>query len=69
MNEFKQIHQQANKAAAIDVLHAFYAKWDKSYNHVIRNLKDIKPDLLVFYNYPKLLIILSRSELQFTLPT
>ena len=53
MNEFKQIHQQANKAAAVDVLHAFYAKWDKSYNHVIRNLKDIKLDLLVFYNYPK----------------
>ena len=53
MNEFKQIHQQANKAAAVDVLHAFYAKWDKSYNHVIRNLKDIEPDLLVFYNYPK----------------
>ena len=53
MNEFKQIHQQANKAAAVDVLHAFYAKWNKSYNHVIRNLKDIKPDLLVFYNYPK----------------
>ena len=26
MNEFKQIYQQANKAAAIDVLHAFYAK-------------------------------------------
>ena len=53
MNEFKQIHQQANKAAAIDVLHAFYAKWNKSYNHVIRNLKDIELDLLVFYNYPK----------------
>ena len=69
MDEFKQIHQQANEAAAVDVLHAFYAKWDKSYNHVIRNLKDIKPDLLVCYNYPKLLIILSRSELQFTLPT
>ena len=53
MNEFKQIHQQANKAVAVDVLHAFYAKWNKSYNHVIRNLKDIEPDLLVFYNYPK----------------
>ncbi|GFP09800.1 IS256 family transposase [Lactobacillus helveticus] len=53
MNEFKQIHQQANKAAAVDVLHAFYAKWDKSYNHVIRNPKDIEPDRLVFYNYPK----------------
>ena len=46
MNEFKQVHQQANKAAAVDVLHAFYAKWNKSYNRVIRNLKDIKPDLL-----------------------
>ncbi|MFJ6923163.1 MAG: IS30 family transposase, partial [Lactobacillus gallinarum] len=42
-----------DKTAAIDVLHAFYAKWNKSYNHVIRNLKDIEPDLLVFYNYPK----------------
>ncbi|PAK95160.1 IS256 family transposase, partial [Lactobacillus kefiranofaciens] len=53
MNEFKQIHQQANKVAAVDVLHDFYVKWNKSYNHVIRNLKDIEPDLLVFYNYPK----------------
>ena len=26
MNEFKQIHQQPNKEAAIKVLHAFYAK-------------------------------------------
>ena len=42
-----------DKTAAIDVLHAFYAKWNKSYNHVIRNLKDIEPALLVFYNYPK----------------
>ena len=63
MNEFKQIHQQANKAAAIDVLHAFYAKWNKSYNHVIRNLKDIEPTCW------SSIIILSRSELQFTLPT
>ena len=23
------------------------------YNYVIRNLKDIEPDLLVFYSYPK----------------
>ena len=42
-----------DKTAAIDVLHAFYAKWNKSYNHVIRNLKDIESDLMVFYNYPK----------------
>ena len=53
MNEFKQIHQQPNKEAAINVLHAFYDKWNKAYNHVIKNLKEIEPDLLVFYNYPK----------------
>ena len=53
MNEFKQIHQQPNKEAAIKVLHAFYDKWNRAYNHVIRNLKDIEPDLLVFYSYPK----------------
>ncbi len=49
----RNICAKANKAAAVDVLHAFYAKWNKSYNRVIRNLKDIEPDLLVFYNYPK----------------
>ena len=35
------------------VLHAFYDKWNRAYNHVIRNLKEIEPDLLVFYSYPK----------------
>lgn len=44
MNEFKQIHQQPN---------VFYDKWNRAYNHVIRNLKGIEPDLLVFYDYPK----------------
>ena len=53
MNEFKQIHQQPNKEAAIKVLHVFYDKWNRAYNHVIRNLKGIEPDLLVFYDYPK----------------
>ena len=53
MNEFKQIHQQPNKEAAIKILHAFYDKWNRAYNHVIRNLKEIEPDLLVFYSYPK----------------
>lgn len=53
MNEFKQIHQQPNKEAAIKVLDAFYDKWNRAYNHVIRNLKEIEPDLLVFYSYPK----------------
>ena len=53
MNDFNQIHRQPNKTAAVQTLHAFYDKWNKAYNHVIRNLKDIEPDLLVFYNYPK----------------
>ena len=25
----------------------------RAYSHVIRNLKEIEPDLLVFYSYPK----------------
>ena len=53
MNEFKQVHQQTNKEEAAAVLHDFYTKWGKVYSHVIRSLKDIEPDLLVFYNYPK----------------
>ncbi|WP_251717898.1 IS256 family transposase [Lactobacillus agrestimuris] len=53
MNDFKQIHKQPDKTAAARTLHVFYDKWNKSYSHVIRNLKDIEPDLLVFYNYPK----------------
>ena len=52
MNSSK-FHQQPNKEAAIQVLHAFYDKWNRAYNHVIRNLKEIEPDLLVFYSYPK----------------
>ena len=52
MNEFKQVHQQTNKEEATAVLHDFYTKWGKVYSHVIRSLKDIEPDLLVFYNYP-----------------
>ncbi|WP_423241571.1 transposase, partial [Lactobacillus crispatus] len=53
MNEFKQIHQQTSKKEAAAVLHKFYAKWNKAYSHVIKGLKEIEPDLLVFYNYPK----------------
>ena len=53
MNEFKQIHQQTSKKEAAAVLHEFYAKWNKAYSHVIKGLKEIEPDLLVFYNYPK----------------
>ena len=53
MNDFKQIHQQINKADAVKILHDFYAKWGKLYSHVVRNLKAIEADMLVFYNYPK----------------
>lgn len=53
MNDFKQIHQQTNKADAVKILHDFYAKWGKLYSHVVRNLKAIEADMLVFYNYPK----------------
>ena len=53
MNNFKQIHQQTNKADAVKILHDFYAKWGKLYSHVVRNLKAIEADMLVFYNYPK----------------
>ena len=53
MNDFKQFHQQTNKADAVKILHDFYAKWGKLYSHVVRNLKAIEADMLVFYNYPK----------------
>lgn len=35
------------------VMNDFYAKWGKLYSHVVRNLKAIESDMLVFYNYPK----------------
>ncbi|TDM67631.1 IS256 family transposase, partial [Lactobacillus crispatus] len=38
---------------AAAVLHKFYARWNKAYSNVIKGLKEIEPDLLVFYNYPK----------------
>ena len=53
MDEFKRIHQQANKEGATVALHEFYAKWNKAYSRVIQELKAIESDLLVFYNYPK----------------
>lgn len=35
------------------VMNDFYAKWGRLYSHVVRNLKAIEADMLVFYNYPK----------------
>src|SRR5699024_1560783 len=48
MNECKQIQQQTSKKEAAAVLHKFYAKWNTAYRHVIKGLKEIEPDLLVF---------------------
>ncbi len=30
MNNFKQVHQQANKTEAVKILHNFYAKWGRA---------------------------------------
>ena len=50
IDEFKRIHQQANKEGATAALHEFYGKWNKAYSRVIQELKAIESDLLVFYN-------------------
>jgi putative transposase len=52
MNEFKQIHTQSNKEMAVQVLHEFYQNWEKAYKNVVRDLRQVEPDLLTFYNYP-----------------
>ncbi|MBM6959127.1 IS256 family transposase [Lactobacillus gallinarum] len=52
LDEFKQIHTQSNKEMAVQVLHEFYQNWEKVYKNVVRDLRQIEPDLLTFYNYP-----------------
>lgn len=52
LDEFKQIHTQSNKEMAIQVLHEFYQNWEKAYKNVVRDLRQVEPDLLTFYNYP-----------------
>ena len=52
LDEFKQIHTQSNKEMAIQVLHEFYQNWEKAYKDVVRDLRQVEPDLLTFYNYP-----------------
>ena len=52
MNDFKQIHTQSNKEMAVQVLHEFYQNWEKAYKNVVRDLRQVEPDLLTFYNYP-----------------
>lgn len=52
LDEFKQIHTQSNKEMAVQVLHEFYQNWEKAYKDVVRDLRQVEPDLLTFYNYP-----------------
>ena len=52
LDEFKQIHTQSNKERAVQVLHEFYQNWEKAYKNVVRDLRQVEPDLLTFYNYP-----------------
>ncbi|WP_297952264.1 IS256 family transposase [uncultured Lactobacillus sp.] len=52
LDEFKQIHTQSNKEMAVQVLHKFYQNWEKAYKNVVRDLRQVEPDLLTFYNYP-----------------
>ena len=52
LNEFKQIHTQSNKEMAVQVLHEFYQNWEKAYKNVVRDLRQVEPGLLTFYNYP-----------------
>lgn len=52
LDEFKQIHTQSNKEMAVQALHEFYQNWEKAYKNVVRDLRQVEPDLLTFYNYP-----------------
>ena len=52
LDEFKHIHTQLNKEMAVQVLHEFYQNWEKAYKNVVRDLRQVEPDLLTFYNYP-----------------
>lgn len=52
LDEFKQIHTQSNKEMAVQMLHEFYQNWEKAYKNVVRDLRQVEPDLLTFYNYP-----------------
>lgn len=52
LDEFEQIHTQSNKEMAVQVLHEFYQNWEKAYKNVVRDLRQVEPDLLTFYNYP-----------------
>lgn len=53
LNAFKQVHKQTNQKEAETVLHAFYEVYGSKYSRMIKDLRKLEEDMLVFYQYPK----------------
>lgn len=53
LNAFKQVHKQTNQKEAETVLHAFYEAYGSKYSRMIKDLRKLEEDMLVFYRYPK----------------
>lgn len=53
LNAFKQVHKQTNQKGAETVLHAFYEAYGSKYSRMIKDLRKLEKDMLVFYQYPK----------------
>lgn len=51
LNDFKQVHMQASKAEALQVLHNFIEKWQKPYPTLTKSLATTD-NLLTFYEFP-----------------
>lgn len=53
LNAFKQVHKQTNQKEAETFLHAFYEAYGSKYSRMIKDLRKLEEDMLVFYQYPK----------------
>lgn len=53
LNAFKQVHKQTNQKEAETVLHAFYEAYGSKYSRMIKDLRKLEEDMLIFYQYPK----------------
>ena len=53
LNAFNQVHKQTNQKEAETVLHAFYEAYGSKYSRMIKDLRKLEEDMLVFYQYPK----------------
>lgn len=53
LNAFKQVHKQTNQKEAETLLHAFYEAYGSKYSRMIKDLRKLEKDMLVFYQYPK----------------